>query len=82
MRLCNIERNHIVLNEYMRSYTVQYNWFEWIPYYTFPYNTIAHTSTSFSPFELVYGSLAPMPTESMSNEKFWNYENYGIELKI
>lgn len=80
--LGSIERNHKVLNEYMRSFTEQYNWDEWIPYYTFAYNTTPHSSTGFSPFELVYGRLASMTTEPMSNDKFYNYEDYITELKI
>ena len=30
--LGSIEINRKILNEYMRSFTVQYNWDEWIPF--------------------------------------------------
>lgn len=63
--LGSIERNHRVLNEYLMSFMHDFNWVEWIPYFTFCYNTTPHVETGYSPFELVYGRLADKPNENL-----------------
>ena len=58
-----LERSHRVLAEYLRHYVSedQTNWDEWIPYAAYVYNTTVHTSTMFTPFELVYGFKSEVP---------------------
>lgn len=82
--LGSIERNHRVLNEYLLSFTSNFNWTEWIPYFTFCYNITPHTDTGLSPYELVYGKLASLPndTELGKNHAISrNVEEYIKELK-
>lgn len=59
--LGTIERNHRVLNEYLRTfvYDNQNNWDSYLKYFTYCYNTTPHTAFKFkyTPFELVYGKI-------------------------
>lgn len=54
------ERNHRVLNEYLRSYINENktDWDEWTRYFSFCYNTTPSTYHNYTPFELVYGRRA------------------------
>lgn len=65
----------------MLSFTNNYDWDAWIPYYTFAYNITPHTKTGYSPFELVYGRLATLPSEVVQSNIFYNYDSYLAELK-
>jgi hypothetical protein len=80
-----LERSHRVLKEYLRHYinTDQDNWDEWIPYAVYVYNTSTHTSTGYTPFELVYGFRSSMPSALQENpEVQYNYEDLLTELKL
>lgn len=78
----SIERNHRVLNEYMLAFTKEHNWHEWLPYYVFSYNTTPHADTGYSPFELIYGRLASLPDDKISDDSpIYNYDDYANELK-
>jgi len=59
-----LERSHRTLAEYLRHYinNDQINWDEWLSYAMFTYNTTSHTATGFTPFELMYGHQAILPT--------------------
>ncbi|KAK9722050.1 hypothetical protein QE152_g19874 [Popillia japonica] len=50
------ERNHRVLNEFMRMYIheTHSDWEDWIKYYKFCYNTTPSTYHQYTPFELVF----------------------------
>ena len=60
----------------------QSNWDEWILYAVYVYNTTVHTTTAYTPFELVYGfkSEVPLALRETPNVKY-NYENYLAELR-
>ena len=75
--LGTVERNHRVLNEYFLTFVEDDNWEQWIPYYTFAYNTAPHVDTGYSPFELIFGKLPSLPVYP----KVYNFENYANELK-
>ncbi|KAL6256632.1 hypothetical protein P5V15_012744 [Pogonomyrmex californicus] len=48
----------------------------------FAYNTTPHTATGFTPFELVYGHQAPLPTALTSSPKSsYTYDYYAQELR-
>ncbi|KAM0735324.1 Transposon Ty3-I Gag-Pol polyprotein [Formica fusca] len=79
-----LERSHRTLAEYLRHYinADQTDWDEWIPYAMFTYNTTPHTATGFTPFELVYGHQAILPTALTTPPKpTYTYDNYVQELK-
>lgn len=86
--LGSIERNHRVLNEYLRTYSKDNveNWDTFLKYFTYCYNTTPHTSFQFNycPFELVFGKT-PRTYDFLNNnsiEPVYNYDNYVKELKF
>lgn len=79
-----VERSHRTLVEYLRNFINRdmNNWDTFIPYACFVYNTTPHVSTNFSPFELLYGRKAELPTSLTKNpEVLYSYEEYYNELK-
>ncbi|KAM0730356.1 Retrovirus-related Pol polyprotein from transposon 412 [Formica fusca] len=79
-----LERSHRTLAEYVRHYINddQTDWDEWIPFAMFTYNTTPHTATGYTPFELVYGHQADLPTALTRPPKpTYNYNDYAQELK-
>lgn len=86
--LGTIERNHRLLNEYLRAY-LNGNLAEWdryLNYFTFCYNTSKSTTNDakYSPFELVFGRKNTIPTEILDGRinPIYNYDNYAHELKL
>jgi hypothetical protein len=78
-----LQRSQRVLAEYLRHYVNKdrTNWDEWVHYATYVYNTTVHTSTGYTPFELVYGFQSTLPStfhEAPSPQ--YNYD-YIMELK-
>jgi hypothetical protein len=59
----SLERSHRVLAEQLRHYVQedQSDWDTWIPYAIYVYTTTVHTSTVYTPFELVYGFKSEVP---------------------
>ncbi|KMQ82224.1 enzymatic polyprotein endonuclease reverse, partial [Lasius niger] len=79
-----LERSHRTLAEYLRHYinADQTDWDEWIPFAMFTYNTTPHTATGYTPFELVYGHQAEIPTAlSKPPRATYSYEDYAQELR-
>jgi hypothetical protein len=80
----SLEGNHRVLAEYLRHYVRedQKNWDEWIPCVVYVYNTTVHTTTLYTPFELVYGFRSEVPSALRETPSVqYNYENYWTELR-
>lgn len=80
-----IERNHRVLNEYLRSYLIENNDWEFhLRNFTFCYNISYNASLNhdYTPFEIVFGKSCNLPNElSDKIEPIYNYENYVKILK-
>lgn len=85
--LGSIERNHRILNEYLRSYISenQDNWDEYLKYFTYCYNITpsANFKFKFSPFELVFARKPNIPEFLMTGkiDPVYNFDNYAIEIK-
>ena len=82
--LGSIERNHRVLNEYLINFTTNFEWDEWLPYFVFSYNTTPHTDTQYTPFELIFGKLATIPSflTTEKSKPIYNYDSYAEEVKF
>jgi hypothetical protein len=60
----------------------QTNWDEWVPYAVYVYNTTVHTTTGYTPFELVYGFQSEVPSALREIPKVqYNYDDFLTELK-
>jgi hypothetical protein len=60
----SLERGHRILVEYLRHYIAedQRDRDEWIAYATYVYNVTTHKATCYSPFELLFGHRARIPS--------------------
>ena len=79
-----LERSHRVLAEYLRHYVSedQTNWDEWVPYAVYVYNITVHSTTKFTPFELVYGFKSEVPSALRETPTVqYNYNDFAMELK-
>lgn len=80
--LGGIERNHRVLKEYLLCCTEDTEWEKNLPYYIFSYNTTPHTSTNYTPFELIFGRLPTLPDNIYVNKPIYNLDSYKDELRV
>lgn len=79
-----LERSHFFLKNYLRAFTnkQQTDWDLWCKFAAFSYNTTPHTATKISPFELLFGRKANLPSVIFKKpEPLYNYDNYLCELK-
>lgn len=79
------ERNHRVLNEYIRMYIneAQTDWDEWIPYYSFCYNTTPSIYHNYTPFELIYARKVEIPENLTGTtiDPVYNIDAYYQEVR-
>lgn len=85
--LGSLERNHRCLNEYIRHFINDQHddWDSWLHFYAFSYNTTPHSDHSFTPFELIFGKQANLPTQfstSTTIDPVYNHDSYLAELKF
>lgn len=80
----SLERSHAVIKDYLRTFVNHQPalWDEFIKAACFSYNTSVHSSTGFTPFELLFGFIPRLPSGvKKPPEIIYNYENYVIDLK-
>jgi len=80
-----LERTHCVLVEYLRCFILedQSNWDKWLPYDTFVFNTTPHTSTGFTPHEVLFGRKPNIPglLQRDPPDTQYTYDNHVKELQ-
>jgi transposase InsO family protein len=79
-----LERSHRVIIEYLRHYISedQRTWDEWVAFATHAYNTTTHKATGYSPFELLFGHTARIPSALQAQPiPRYNYDDYVSELR-
>lgn len=82
-----VERNHRVLNEYLRAYVSENitQWEEYLKYFTFCYNITENTALDckFSPFELIFSKKPNLPIDLLNGniDPIYNLDNYVKEAK-
>lgn len=79
----SLERWHATLVEYLKQYTCQdEEWDLWLDLACFSFNTSVSESSKYTPFELVFGKLAPTPSERplSEQEKLPTYKGYMTDL--
>ena len=80
----SLERSHRVLTEYLRHYVRedQTNWDQWVLYAVYVCNTTVHTTTAYTPSELVYGFKSEVPSALTETPNIqYNYGDYLAELR-
>lgn len=77
------ERNHRVLNEYLRMYINEFktDWDEWIKYYCYCYNTTPSSYHNYAPFELVFGKKPDLSVSTNSIDPVYNIDLYYQEIR-
>lgn len=77
-----IERYHRTLGQFVRAYTQKnpMTWHNYLPYFTFSYNTTVHSSTGFAPHTLVFGFDLEIPISVKRSRPNYNYDSYHNEL--
>lgn len=79
----SLERSHQVLIEYLKQFTdKKKNWDEWVNAAMFSYNTSVHEETCFTPYELMFGKIARVPTSDppLNEEMDRTYLDYYMSL--
>jgi transposase InsO family protein len=78
-----LERSHRTLKDYLKNFVDkdQLNWDTFVKFSMHSYNTTPHTSTNFTPHELVFGVQPQIPSSLMKNpESQYNYDNYAFDM--
>lgn len=71
------------MGEYLKQYvSKEKEWDEWLEFATFSYNTCVHEGTKYTPYELVFGKVARVPTNEPLHDldRLATYDNYIIDL--
>lgn len=82
-----VERSHRTLNEFIRSYISDQmdQWETYAGYFAFCYNITNHSSLNhvYSPFELVFGKKANLPTDLLNGriDPIYDFDNFVKEAK-
>jgi len=77
----SLERSHHVLTEYLKHYiSNERDWDNWLEHAMFSYNTSVHEGTKYTPYELVFGKLARLPSETKTHDPVETYDDYVSEL--
>ena len=80
-----LERSHQTLADYLKHYTNkdQSDWDKWLDFAMFSYNTTIHTTTKFTPHELLFGVKPNIPSSLLQSPEFkYTYDDYVSELKL
>ena len=80
-----LERSHATLGDYLRHYVnnKQTDWDDWIDFAMFTYNTTPHSSSKFTPHELIFGEKPILPSAITQNPEFkYTYDDFIDNLKL
>lgn len=78
-----LERSHTTLADYLKHYVndSQTTWDEWLAIAMFSYNTTIHTTTQYTPYELVFGYKPEIPSSLKKAPEFkYTYDDYRQDL--
>ena len=78
-----LERTHQTLADYLKHFVNdnQTDWDEYIELFSFSYNTAVHASTNYTPYELIFGTKATLPSSITKPPEFnYCYDDYLINL--
>ena len=81
----SLDRSHIVLTDNIKHYADGFDdWDRLLPFAMFAYNTSVYESTNFTPFELVHGRVAQMPSSFPTTNELETYSSYirGLIIRL
>lgn len=79
-----LERSHLTLKDYLKHYIreKQDDWDEYISTAMFSYNSLVHKSTNYTPYELLFGRKAYLPSSITQEPKIqYSYDDYIKSLQ-
>lgn len=79
-----LENSHKNLGAYLRTQVNKFPnaWSSWVPYWCFAYNTTVHTETKYTPYELIFGKNARLPSNLTNRiDPLYNFDDFPLELK-
>lgn len=78
----SLERTHLTLKDYFKCYINKdlNNWDEFLNFATFSYNTSIHKSTQKTPYELVFGQRARIPSQINNPKPLANYSELADDI--
>lgn len=82
--LGSLENSHKSLGAFLRIQTDNqaHHWSDWLQFWCFSYNTTVHSSTKYTPYELVFGKLCRIPSNIINQvDPIYNFNSYAMELK-
>ena len=81
----SLERSHHALGEFLKQYSEEDNeWDQWVDIAMLNYNTCVQESTKHTPFEVVFGRLARLPSSDPLREGdlLPTYQSYVKDLVV
>lgn len=79
-----LENTHKHLAAFLRIQCDEHpeTWSQWLQFWCFSFNTVIHSETKYSPYELVFGKPCNLPS-NLKNciEPLYNPYDYALELK-
>ena len=81
----SLERSHHALGEFLKQYAEKDNeWYQWIDIAMINYNTCVQESIKHTPFEVVFGRLARLPSSDPLRESdlLPTYQGYVKDLVV
>ncbi|KAL7298432.1 hypothetical protein TKK_0008222 [Trichogramma kaykai] len=75
----SLERSHHVLKEYLKQYSMSDDsWADWVELAILNYNTSVQESTKLTPYEIIFGRLADLPSAQplRENDLHPTYQDY------
>ncbi|XP_045479182.1 uncharacterized protein LOC123684075 [Harmonia axyridis] len=78
----SLERTHLTLKDYFKCYINKDtdNWDEFLNFATFTYNSSIHKSTQKTPYELVFGQRARIPSQINKPKPLANYSELATDI--
>ncbi|RLU20776.1 hypothetical protein DMN91_007390 [Ooceraea biroi] len=77
-----LERSHFILVEFLKQFVNRFTeWDKLVRYAAFSYNTSTHEATGYTPYKLVFGKLARLPSNEINDaEEPRAYDDYLTQL--
>lgn len=81
--LGSLENTHKNLHEFLRMKvkSLHKSWSEWVAYWCFAFNTTVHSSSGYTPYEVVFGKKCRVPSNLQLENELEVFGDYVEEMK-